>query len=135
MNAEAITTATLLGNLGADALLGLIVIALGAVVVHLYKQNIATIMERQREQIKNLEEIKNELKENTIVTKTNLAAYKENNSLILEYMKKHCDENMEKLEDLDAKIGRIIEDLPKLKPWERYVEVKSNKSIKSEETK
>lgn len=131
MNTEAITTATLLGNLGADALLGLIVIALGAVVVHLYKQNISTIMERQREQIKNLEEIKNELKENTIVTKANLAAYKENNSLVLEYMKRHCDENMEKLEDLDVKIVRIIEDLPKLKPWQRYADVKSNKVIKT----
>ncbi len=131
MNTEAITTATLLGNLGADALLGLIVIALGAVVVHLYKQNIASIMERQREQIKNLEEIKNELKENTIVTKANLAAYKENNSLVLEYMKRHCDENMEKLEDLDVKIVRIIEDLPKLKPWQHYADVKSNKVIKT----
>ena len=135
MNAEAITTATLLGNLGRDALLGLIVITLAAVVVHLYKQNTTTIMERQREQIKNLEEIKSDLKENTLVTKANLQAYKESNALLLEYIKKHCEENMEKLERLDDKVSRVIEDLAKLKPWQRYAEVKSDKIIKTQEAK
>ncbi|MDO4674892.1 hypothetical protein [Campylobacter sp.] len=133
MNTETLTTATLLGNLGADALLGLIVIALGAVVVHLYKQNIATIMERQGEQIKNLEEIKTELKENTLVTKANLQAYKENNAMLLEYMKKHCDENIDKLERLDDKVSRIVEDISKLKPWQRYAEAKFDKVIKTDE--
>lgn len=104
MTEQAITTGSMLGSLSGSALLGIIVLVLGYAVHHLYKQQSEIVGQKQDKQIQSLGEIKKQLDESITVNKANLAAYKENNKLMTDFLQEHCKQNTEKLGDIEKKI-------------------------------
>ena len=84
MSESAIASASALGSLSGAGLLGVMVLALAGVVIHLYKKQNEIVGEKQERQLKNLEDIKQNLKENSTMQKATLDAYKENNRTMMD---------------------------------------------------
>ncbi|EAL52296.1 conserved domain protein [Campylobacter upsaliensis RM3195] len=115
MSESAITSASVLGSLSGAGLLGLMVLSLAGVVIHLYKKQSEIMGEKQERQLKNLEDIKQNLKENTTIQKVTLDTYKENNKVMMEFIKEHCKNTNDELKRANDKLDKINDDLDPLK--------------------
>ncbi|MBW1429757.1 hypothetical protein AT913_06435 [Campylobacter jejuni] len=121
MSESAITSASVLGSLSGAGLLGLMVLSLAGVVIHLYKKQSEILGEKQERQLKNLEDIKQNLKENSTIQKVTLDTYKENNKVMMDFIKEHCKNTNDELDkiddDLDAlkEVGAWFKDLNNVK--------------------
>lgn len=115
MSESAITSASVLGSLSGAGLLGLMVLSLAGVVIHLYKKQSEIMGEKQERQLKNLEDIKQNLKENTTIQKVTLDTYKENNKAMMEFIKEHCKNTNDELKRANDKLNKINDDLDPLK--------------------
>lgn len=115
MSESAITSASVLGSLSGAGLLGLMVLSLAGVVIHLYKKQSEIMGEKQERQLKNLEDIKQNLKENSAIQKVTLDTYKENNKVMMEFIKEHCKNTNDELKRANDKLDKINDDLDPLK--------------------
>lgn len=115
MSESAITSASVLGSLSGAGLLGLMVLSLAGVVIHLYKKQSEILGEKQERQLKNLEDIKQNLKENLAIQKVTLDTYKENNKTMMEFIKEHCKNTNDDLKRANDKLDKIDDDLDALK--------------------
>lgn len=115
MSESAITSASVLGSLSGAGLLGLMVLSLAGVVIHLYKKQSEIMGEKQEKQLKNLEDIKQNLKENSAIQKVTLDTYKENNKVMMEFIKEHCKNTNDELKRANDKLDKINDDLDPLK--------------------
>lgn len=115
MSESAITSASVLGSLSGAGLLGLMVLSLAGVVIHLYKKQSEILGEKQERQLKNLEDIKQNLKENSAIQKVTLDAYKENNKTMMDFIREHCKNTNDELKRANDKLDKIDDDLDALK--------------------
>ncbi|EAI7274860.1 hypothetical protein CK717_07985 [Campylobacter upsaliensis] len=115
MSESAIASASALGSLSGAGLLGLMVLALAGVVIHLYKKQSEIVGEKQERQLKNLEDIKQNLKENSAIQKATLDAYKENGKTMMDFIKEHCKNTNDELKKANDKLYKIDDDLDALK--------------------
>ncbi|EAH5553776.1 hypothetical protein A0Z51_04120 [Campylobacter upsaliensis] len=115
MSESAIASASALGSLSGAGLLGLMVLALAGVVIHLYKKQSEIVGEKQEKQLKNLEDIKQNLKENSAIQKATLDTYKENNKTMMEFIREHCKNTNDELKKANDKLDKIDDDLDALK--------------------
>ncbi|EAI7128781.1 hypothetical protein CKD46_03495 [Campylobacter upsaliensis] len=115
MSESAIASASALGSLSGAGLLGLMVLALAGVVIHLYKKQSEIVGEKQERQLKNLEDIKQNLKENSAIQKATLDTYKENNRTMMDFIREHCKNTNEELKKANDKLDKIDDDLDALK--------------------
>lgn len=115
MSESAITSASVLGSLSGAGLLGLMVLSLAGVVIHLYKKQSEILGEKQERQLKNLEDIKQNLKENSAIQKVTLDTYKENNKTMMDFIREHCKNTNDELKRANDKLDKIDNDLDALK--------------------
>lgn len=115
MSESAITSASVLGSLSGAGLLGLMVLSLAGVVIHLYKKQSEILGEKQERQLKNLEDIKQNLKENSAIQKVTLDTYKENNKTMMDFIREHCKNTNDELKRANDKLDKIDDDLDALK--------------------
>ncbi len=115
MSESAITSASVLGSLSGAGLLGLMVLSLAGVVIHLYKKQSEIMGEKQEKQLKNLEDIKQNLKENSAIQKVTLDTYKENNKTMMDFIREHCKNTNDELKRANDKLDKIDDDLDALK--------------------
>ncbi|EAJ1957268.1 hypothetical protein CTX62_08585 [Campylobacter upsaliensis] len=115
MSESAIASASALGSLSGAGLLGLMVLALAGVVIHLYKKQSEIVGEKQERQLKNLEDIKQNLKENSAIQKATLDAYKENGKTMMDFIREHCKNTNDELKKANDKLDKIDDDLDALK--------------------
>ncbi|MDL0102565.1 DUF7365 family protein [Campylobacter felis] len=115
MSESAIASASAIGSLSGAGLLGLMVVALAGVVIHLYKKQSEIVGEKQERQLKNLEEIKQNQKENSAIQKATLDTYKENNKTMMDFIKEHCKNTNDEIKKANDKIDKIDDDLSALK--------------------
>ena len=115
MSESAITSASVLGSLSGAGLLGLMVLSLAGVVLHLYKKQSEILGEKQERQLKNLEDIKQNLKENSAIQKVTLDTYKENNKTMMDFIREHCKNTNDELKRANDKLDKIDDDLDALK--------------------
>ncbi|MBS4241721.1 hypothetical protein CVU5213_08345 [Campylobacter vulpis] len=115
MSESAIASASALGSLSGAGLLGLMVLTLAGVVIHLYKKQSEIVGEKQEKQLKNLEDIKQNLKENSTIQKATLDAYKENGKTMMDFIKEHCKNTNDELKKANDKLDKIDDDLNALK--------------------
>ena len=115
MSESAIASASALGSLSGAGLLGLMVLTLAGVVIHLYKKQSEIVGEKQEKQLKNLEDIKQNLKENSAIQKATLDAYKENGKTMMDFIKEHCKNTNDELKKANDKLDKIDDDLDALK--------------------
>ena len=115
MSESAIASASALGSLSGAGLLGVMVLTLAGVVIHLYKKQSEIIGEKQLKQLKNLEDIKQNLKENSAMQKATLDAYKENNRTMMDFIREHCKNTNEELKRANLKLDEIDDNLDVLK--------------------
>ncbi|EAJ4971496.1 hypothetical protein ACLU5S_001311 [Campylobacter upsaliensis] len=115
MSESAIASASALGSLSGAGLLGLMVLALAGVVIHLYKKQSEIVGEKQEKQLKNLEDIKQNLKENSAIQKATLDTYKENNRTMMDFIREHCKNTNDELKKANDKLDKIDDDLDALK--------------------
>ncbi|EFO9428278.1 hypothetical protein HL741_000004 [Campylobacter upsaliensis] len=115
MSEGAIASASALGSLSGAGLLGLMVLALAGVVIHLYKKQSEIVGEKQEKQLKNLEDIRQNLKENSAIQKATLDTYKENNKTMMDFIKEHCKNTNDELKKANDKLDKIDDDLDALK--------------------
>ncbi|MCR2103416.1 hypothetical protein CUPS4256_09220, partial [Campylobacter upsaliensis] len=107
--------ASVLGSLSGAGLLGLMVLSLAGVVIHLYKKQSEIMGEKQERQLKNLEDIKQNLKENSTIQKVTLDTYKENNKVMMDFIREHCKNTNDELKRANDKLDKIDDDLDALK--------------------
>lgn len=115
MSESAIASASALGSLSGAGLLGLMVLALAGVVIHLYKKQSEIVGEKQEKQLKNLEDIRQNLKENSAIQKATLDTYKENNRTMMDFIREHCKNTNDELKKANDKLDKIDDDLDALK--------------------
>ncbi|MCR2105377.1 hypothetical protein CUPS4244_09895 [Campylobacter upsaliensis] len=115
MSESAITSASVLGSLSGAGLLGLMVLSLAGVVIHLYKKQSEIMGEKQERQLKNLEDIKQNLKENSAIQKVTLDTYKESNKVMMDFIREHCKNTNDELKRANDKLDKIDDDLDALK--------------------
>ncbi|EIL6895185.1 hypothetical protein LL754_001534 [Campylobacter upsaliensis] len=115
MSESAIASASALGSLSGAGLLGVMVLALAGVVIHLYKKQSEIVGEKQEKQLKNLEDIKQNLKENSAIQKATLDTYKENNKTMMDFIREHCKNTNDELKKANDKLDKIDDDLDALK--------------------
>ncbi|MDL0109140.1 hypothetical protein NYG93_08815 [Campylobacter felis] len=115
MSESAIASASAIGSLSGAGLLGLMVVILAGVVIHLYKKQSEIVGEKQERQLKNLEEIKQNQKENSAIQKATLDAYKENGKTMMEFIKEHCKNTNDEIKKANDKLDKIDDDLSALK--------------------
>ena len=115
MSESAIASASALGSLSGAGLLGLMVLALAGVVIHLYKKQSEIVGEKQEKQLKNLEDIKQNLNENSAIQKATLDTYKENNRTMMDFIREHCKNTNDELKKANDKLDKIDDDLDALK--------------------
>ncbi|MCR2104975.1 hypothetical protein CUPS4244_07785 [Campylobacter upsaliensis] len=115
MSESAITSASVLGSLSGAGLLGLMVLSLAGVVIHLYKKQSEILGEKQERQLKNLEDIKQNLKENSTIQKVTLDTYKESNKVMMDFIREHCKNTNDELKRANDKLDKIDDDLDALK--------------------
>ncbi|MDL0109106.1 hypothetical protein NYG93_08625 [Campylobacter felis] len=115
MSESAIASASAIGGLSGAGLLGLMVVALAGVVIHLYKKQSEIVGEKQERQLKNLEEIKQNQKENSAIQKATLDTYKENNKTMMEFIREHCKNTNDEIKKANDKLDKIDDDLSALK--------------------
>ncbi|MDL0110816.1 hypothetical protein NYG92_08690 [Campylobacter felis] len=115
MSESAIASASAIGSLSGAGLLGLMVVILAGVVIHLYKKQSEIVGEKQERQLKNLEEIKQNQKENSAIQKATLDAYKENGKTMMEFIKEHCKNTNDELKRANLKLDEIDDNLKDLK--------------------
>lgn len=115
MSESAITSASVLGSLSGAGLLGLMVLSLAGVVIHLYKKQSEILGEKQERQLKNLEDIKQNLKENSAIQKVTLDTYKEYNKTMMDFIREHCKNTNDELKRANDKLDKIDDDLDALK--------------------
>ncbi|EFQ4878408.1 hypothetical protein H0E04_001540 [Campylobacter upsaliensis] len=115
MSESAIASASALGSLSGAGLLGVMVLTLAGVVIHLYKKQSEIVGEKQEKQLKNLEDIKQNLKENSVIQKATLDTYKENNKTMMDFIKEHCKNTNDELKKANDKLDKIDDDLDALK--------------------
>ena len=115
MSESAIASASAIGGLSGAGLLVLMVVALAGVVIHLYKKQSEIVGEKQERQLKNLEEIKQNQKENSAIQKATLDTYKENNKTMMEFIREHCKNTNDEIKKTNDKLDKIDDDLSALK--------------------
>ncbi|WP_252204449.1 hypothetical protein [Campylobacter vulpis] len=115
MSESAIAAASALGSLSGAGLLGVMVLTLAGVVIHLYKKQSEIVGEKQERQLRNLEDIKQNLKENSAIQKATLDTYKENNKTMMEFIREHCKNTNDELKKANDKLDKIDDDLDALK--------------------
>ncbi|MBS4235985.1 hypothetical protein CVU3613_05965 [Campylobacter vulpis] len=91
------------------------VLTLAGVVIHLYKKQSEIVGEKQERQLRNLEDIKQNLKENSAIQKATLDTYKENNKTMMEFIREHCKNTNDELKKANDKLDKIDDDLDALK--------------------